>query len=511
MVRAVRTSVSRPRSARQVARSYASVNLWGVSGRRLALRTHTRDMITPPVDGRRFTGKVHLHSPGATDDEVPGNSASVSPQSASGPQTHLMALPKVGSPLQQGRNVLTRMRTFEALQLREFRLLWLGQLTTGLGQWMDQVARGWLLYDLTGSTVQLGLVGALRAVPLLLLSPIAGTLADRYGRKTQLIAAQSINAVANVILGMLILTGGVHPWHVYATGLVAATVQVFQQPARQAMLPESVDPGHLTNAIGLNSLVFNMSRSVGPAIAGALIALVGPGGSYLAQGGLFALSTLWTVQLHLPNRPPASSASRPLSIAASTWEGWRYVVIQPTIRTAMIVSVVAAFFGMSTTTLLPVFARDILEAGPTGQGLLLTAMGIGAVVSAFLIASVGDDLPKGMLMIGGVTVYGLSVLGFSASQWVAVSLALMVITGMCNVASNALVQTVLQAESAPTMRGRVMGVYQQHQLFIVAGGLLAGTLASVFGAQLTVAGFGVACAVGAVAVYLAIPRVRAIR
>ncbi len=402
------------------------------------------------------------------------------------------------------------MRTFEAFQFREFRLLWLGQFTTGMGQWMDQVARGWLLYDLTGSTVQLGLVGALRVVPLLLLSPIAGTLADRYGRKTQLITAQTINALANILLGTLILTGGVHVWHVYATGLVAATVQVFQQPARQAMLPESVDSAHLTNAIGLNSLIFNVSRSLGPAAAGALIALVGPGGSYLAQGALFGLSTVWTAQLLLPNRPP-SLGSRPRSIAASTWEGWRYVAAHPTIRTAMIVSVVAAFFGMSSTTLLPVFARDVLQAGPTGQGFLLTAMGIGAVMSAFLIASVGDDLPKGMLMIGGVALYGFSVVGFSASHWLSVSIAFMVVTGVCNVASNALVQTVLQAESAPAMRGRVMGVYQQHQLFIVAGGLLAGGLASVLGAQLTVGLFGTACAFGALTIFFAIPRVRAIR
>src|SRR5438105_1117295 len=259
------------------------------------------------------------------------------------------------SRLTRARRSVGTMRAFEALQFREFRLLWFGQFATAMGQWMDQVARGWLLYDLTGSTVQLGLVGSLRAVPLLLLSPVAGTLADRYGRKTQLIAAQTINAFANVLLGFLILTGGVHPWHVYATGLVAAIVQVFQQPARQAMLPESVDASHLTNAICLNSLVFNLSRSLGPAAAGALIALVGPGGSYLAQGVMFGLSTVWTAQLRLPNRPPASPAwpiDRPQSLAASTWEGWRYVALHPTIRTVMIVSLVVSFFGMSTTILL---------------------------------------------------------------------------------------------------------------------------------------------------------------
>jgi MFS family permease len=423
----------------------------------------------------------------------------------------MTAPPGSAPPLARARGYLGRLHTFDALQLREFRLLWLGQLTTGLGQWMDQVARGWLLYDLTDSPLQLGLVGALRAIPVLFLSPIAGSMADRYGRKTQLIAAQTINAVANILLGAIILTGGVHPWHVYATGLVAAVVQVFQQPARQAMLPESVDPGHLTQAIGLNSMVFNMSRSVGPAVAGALIALVGPGGSYLVQGLLFGLSTLWTVQLALPNRPPANAESRSRSLVGSTVEGWQYIVAHPTIRTGMIVSIVAAFFGMSTNVLLPVFARDVLAAGPTGQGFLLTAMGVGAVASAFLIASIGDDLPKGLLMIGGVTAYGLSLLGFSVSQWLALSIGFMVITGVCNVASNALLQTVLQAQSAPALRGRVMAAYQQHQVFIVAGGLLAGALTTAWGAQLTVAIFGAACAAGAVTIYFAIPRVRSIR
>src|SRR5437867_2360480 len=133
-----------------------------------------------------------------------------------------------------------RVKALEAFQFREFRLLWLAQFTTAMAQWMDQVARGWLLYDLTGSPLQLGLVGFLRVFPLLLLSPIAGTMADRYGRKTQLIASQTVNGVANAVLGLLILQGGVTPWHVYVTGIIASTVQVFQVPARQAMVPESV-------------------------------------------------------------------------------------------------------------------------------------------------------------------------------------------------------------------------------------------------------------------------------
>src|SRR5581483_5034313 len=176
---------------------------------------------------------------------------------------------------------LASARALGAFQFREFRLLWASQFTIAMGQWMDQVARGWLLYDITGSTVQLGLVGTLRIFPLIFLSPIAGTMADRYGRKTQMVASQMVNGLANLVLGFVILQGHIEPWHVYTTGIVAATVQVFQLPARQAMVPESVDRAHLTNAIGLNSIAFNISRSLGPAISGAIVAAVGPGGSYI--------------------------------------------------------------------------------------------------------------------------------------------------------------------------------------------------------------------------------------
>src|SRR5438093_3375373 len=195
------------------------------------------------------------------------------------------------------RGPLAHVHTFDALRFRDFRLLWLGQATNGLAQWMDQVTRGWLMYDLTNSPLQLGLVSAIRAVPLILFSVLAGVVADRYGRKAQLVISQVTNAVLNFILGFLVLTGQVHPWHVYATGILAGVVMAFQQPARQAMLSDLVDEAHLTNAIGLNSMVFNASRSIGPAIAGLIIASHGTAGSYIIQGLIYALATIWTLQL----------------------------------------------------------------------------------------------------------------------------------------------------------------------------------------------------------------------
>jgi MFS family permease len=380
--------------------------------------------------------------------------------------------------------------------------------------WMDQVARGWLLYDLTGSPLELGLVSALRVFPLLFLSPLAGTFADHYGRKTQLILALGINVLSNAVLGLLILSGGVQPWHVYATALVVAVVQVFQVPVRHALVPETVDRAYLTNAISLNSLAFNVSRSIGPAIAGAMIALVGTGWCYIVQTVIFGLSTVWTAQMRIPDRSPIGGAHAHRGepgVFGSTVEGWRYIGTHPTIRAGLIVSAVVSFFGMSFATLIPVFAKDVLDAGPTGQGLLLTAIGVGAVGSAFVIGAIGDDLPKGLLMLAGVSLYGLSILGFAASPWLLVSMALMLVTGVCNVACTTLIQTVLQAQSAPEMRGRVMAAYQQHHVLNAAGGLAAGALALVWGPQVTVASFGAACIVAAVAIWFALPIVRGLR
>jgi MFS family permease len=398
------------------------------------------------------------------------------------------------------------------LRFREFRLLWLGQLGSGMTYWMEQVTRGWLMYDLTGSPVQLGLVTVVQVAPLIFLSPIAGTAADRYGRKTQLIIAQLLNVPPAVVLALLILSGRVEPWHLYATGLISGIVQVFQNPARQALVPEAVERTQLTSAIGLNSVAFNVTRSVGPALAGTLIALVGAGGSYLVQAFFYGMTAYWSLLLRLPNYAPVHpDAPRRPSFLTSIVDGWRYIGTHVTIRTALLMAVLAQFFGMSFTTLLPVFARDVLGVGAAGQGFLLTGQGIGALGSAFLIASIGDRLPKGKLMVIGVTLYGLLELLFSQSRWYAVSVAIMVVLGVCHVSANALIQTIVQGNSSAAMRGRVMAAWQQVQVCMVTGGLMAGAAAATWGAPATVFAMGLVCAAGALTVLVTMPHVRHIR
>ncbi|MEX0804398.1 MAG: MFS transporter [Candidatus Binatia bacterium] len=168
-------------------------------------------------------------------------------------------------------------RAIEALRYREFRLLWFGHSFSSMAFWMDQVSRGWLIYELTDSALQLGLVRGVQAIPTLFLSPVAGSTADRYSRKIQILVAQIVDGLMLGALAVLIFTGRIQPWHVYVTAFGMAVVQAFQQPARAAMIADTLPSSHLTNAIGLNSIIFNVARSTGPALAGVLIATFGTG------------------------------------------------------------------------------------------------------------------------------------------------------------------------------------------------------------------------------------------
>lgn len=368
------------------------------------------------------------------------------------------------------------------------------------------------MYELTDSAVQLGAIRAISAVPYLFLSPIAGTLADRYDRKTQMIISQLLDFILYVILAGLILTGLVQVWHVYATAVATGIVQVFQQPPRQAMVSESVPGPMLINAIGLNSMVFNVSRSVGPAIAGVLIAIWGTGGSYLFQALLYLLATAWTV----PLRPQQlqRTEQRPFTagmVFTSTLEGWQFAWRNDAVRASMLIGLIAGLLIIPFTTLLPVFARDILAAGPTGQGLLLTAMGFGALASATLVASLGDRLPRGLLMLGGVIGYGVAVSCFALSTNFQLSLVLMGISGLFHVSSHALIQTIIQAYSPAELRGRMMATFQQNQVAQTVGGMLSGTLAHLWSAPWAIVSMSLTCSVFVLGIAATNAKARAIR
>lgn len=409
---------------------------------------------------------------------------------------------------------LVRLGTFAALRHREFRLLWGGQAATAMAMWMDQVVRGWLLYELTDSPVQLGLVQGIQAIPILVLSPIAGSVADRYPRKRQLVVAQLLAGLMYAVLALLIMAGRIQPWHVYATAFAMAIVQTFHQPARAAMVADAVPPSHLTNAIGLTSIMFNVARSTGPALAGFLIAALGTASCYAVQVGFYLLATVWTLGLRAAPSVASRGRGRPgpgASFGQSIVEGWTFSWRNEAVRAGLLIMMCASLFIVPFTTLLPVFARDLLGVGATGQGGLLTAMGLGALCSAVSLASFGDQLPRGLLMLGGVTAYGLSVVAFAASPSFRLSLGLMTMVGLAHVSSHALVQTVIQTYSPSAFRGRTMAIFHMSSVVLTLGSMLAGTLAALVGARWATASMGATGALFTVLIAVALPRARLIR
>ncbi|NIO09866.1 MAG: MFS transporter, partial [Deltaproteobacteria bacterium] len=240
-----------------------------------------------------------------------------------------------------------------------------------------------------------------QAIPILFLSPVAGSMADRYGRKIQSLVALILDGLMYAALAVLIFAGRVEPWHVYLTALGTAIVQTFHHPSRAAMVADSVPKQHLTNAIGLNSIAFNVSRSTAPALAGLLIARYGTGGAYAVMAVLYFLGSWVTMLLKIGRGRPSGSHGhgKREAFGRSIVEGWKFSWQNEKVRAGLLVVMLASLFITPFTTLLPVFARDILKVGVTGQGLLLTAMGLGALCSAVLIASVGDRLPRGLIML----------------------------------------------------------------------------------------------------------------
>ena len=403
-------------------------------------------------------------------------------------------------------------RAFKALHYREFRLICGTQVFGNIGTWMDELSRGWLMYQLTNSVVQLGLVRGIQFIPTLLISPLAGTAADRYSRKKLLLVAQAVQGLSFAVLALLIFSGHVEPWHVYVTAVVAGVMQALQQPARAAIVTDTVPLELLTNAIGLTALIFNGSRLFGPAIAGALIAIAGTGGAFAVQAACMFIAVTWTAQLApLPLSDGRAMAARRESFAHSIVEGWKFSWHNQTVRAAILTTTIVSALMFPFVTLLPVFARDLLKVGAGGQGLLLAAMGFGALVSAATIAFAGHHLTRGKVMIDSSIVYGLTLVVFAVSPWYSLSLLAMAVTGLCHVHANALVNTVVQSHSPPAYRGRTMALFNMSQMLSTAGGMLIGLLAAVLGSRGAVAAMGAAGTLGIAILVWLMPRARQIK
>lgn len=396
-----------------------------------------------------------------------------------------------------------------ALRHRNYRLFFSGQLVSLVGTWMTSIATSWLVYRLTGSAFQLGLVGFATQIPSFLLGPFAGVLVDRWNRHRVLVVTQALAMVQSAALAVLALGGWITVAHVLALALFQGLINAFDMPARQAFLVEMVDDrADLPNAIALNSSMFNGARLVGPSIGGLVIAAVGEGWCFAidAASYLAVIGSLLAMRIAPRQRP----ARRGRNVLPELREGWRYVAGTPPIRSLILLIAAVSLVGMPYAVLLPIFASKILHGGPHTLGFLMGASGVGALLGAIYLASRRSVVGLGTIVPRAVAIFAAGLLGFAFSRSLPLSLALLLVTGVGFMVQMASSNTLLQTLMRDEMRGRVMSFYTMAFMGTAPfGSLFAGSLAQHIGAPWTLALGAVGSLAAAAWFQWQLPRLRA--
>jgi MFS family permease len=367
-------------------------------------------------------------------------------------------------------------------------LYFAGQLISLIGTWMQTVAQAWLVYRLTGSELLLGMVGFTSQIPVLLLAPIGGAVADRLPRRTIMVITQSLATVQAFVLAALTLTGTVHVWHVLVLAGLLGLVNAFDIPTRQSFVVELVGKADLQNAIALNSSMFNGARMVGPAVAGLTVAAVGEGWCFFLNGVSYLAVIAGLLLIRLQRRPvPPQRASLLQNLA----EAADYIRGKAPVRLLLIMLAISALMGMPYQVLMPIFAQDVLHAGPRGLGWLMSAAGVGALGAALLLATkrhvAGLERWVGRAAFG----FGVALIAFTTSHTFWLSLLFMLCVGFAMMTQMASSNTLLQTMVPDALRGRVMAAYTMMLMGMTPfGALIGGAIAHRIGAAATLASGG---------------------
>jgi len=410
------------------------------------------------------------------------------------------------SPLPEA-SVGTLRTALRSLRGRNLRIFFAGQGVSLIGTWMQQLAMGWLVYRLTGSSVLLGVIAFTSQIPSLFLAPLAGAVADRWSRYRLVVLAQTISMIQATVLAVLVLSGRIEVWHLLALSFLAGVVSGIDVPARQALIVGLVDdPEDLPNAIALNSSMFNAARLIGPSIAGVLIGWVGEGPVFLINALSFVavLAALRAVRVRPQPALPVGS------VLESLQAGWRYAAGFAPIRALLLLLAGLALVGLPYTVLLPVLARDVLGGDAGTLGVLTSSAAAGALIGTLFLAS--RDTIRGLGRVIAVSCglfgTGLVLVSLARAAWVAG--ALLTLTGFGAIVTSAGVNTVLQTLVDEHMRGRIMSLYMV--AFVGTGpfgALAGGWLASRLGAPSTLALGGAGCLALSLWFSRALPALRA--
>ena len=399
--------------------------------------------------------------------------------------TESAGIPRVTppEPPYSGRRLSASLRS---LRYRNYRLLWLGTLISSAGDWMDQVALNWLVYQLTGSAVHLGLLNLCRFTPILVFTLIGGVVADRVERRRLVFTTQTVAMLLAFALAALVSTGVVQFWMALAVAVGRGTMMSFNQPARQSLISDLVPTESLTNAIALNAATHNLTRIIGPAIGGGLIATVGVAGAFYFNGASF-LAVLGALALM---RFSEQRAVRPIapSIARDLARGLQYLRGEPALRMLVMLALVPMVFGLPYQTMLTVFAKDVLRVGGGGLGLLMACSGVGAFLGALFIAASGVGRTR--IMFIGLVAFGASLVLFSLSHWLLLSVPALIAVGMSQQVYMTSNNTLIQMNVAPEYRGRVLSTLFLNRGMVPLGTMIAAFATAAFGPQIAIGGMG---------------------
>jgi MFS family permease len=359
----------------------------------------------------------------------------------------------------------------------------MGQMVSLMGTWMQSTAQGYLIYQITRSTTYLGLVGFMAGVPTVLFSLYGGWVADRISRRRLLVITQTAMMILAFILGALDFANIVKPWHILVLAFLLGVANAFDAPARISFVLELVEREDMNNAIALNSTMYNIATVIGPSIAGLTYAAFGPAWCFMINGLSFVAVIVALLLMHIRLEPqPVRSSNAMAEIA----EGVRYVLSNPLVLSLTGAVGMVNFFGFGFLNLLPAWATDVLHGNVTTNGLLISARGFGALVSALMLASLGRQKIRGKLWMLGSLIMPVALFIFAWVGWVPLSLGILVVIGWSMMLMTNNNNSLIQTEVPDVLRGRVMGVYAMVMNgAYTMGALMTGAIAQSFGAPVT--------------------------
>ena len=401
-----------------------------------------------------------------------------------------------GRPRRMPIGSVTWRHTFRALRHRNYRLFFWGQLVSLIGTWMQQTAMSWFVYQITNSKLLLGVVAAMGSAPMMLFSIWGGSLADRYPKRSILLATQAAQMICAFVLATGVWAGFATPLFIIVIAALNGVAMGFDMPARQAFTVEMTSREDLLNAISLNSSIVNGARVVGPSVAGLLIGWVGVAMCFFLNGVTFIAVIVGFLMMRLP---PFQRPAHAVSIGEHAWNGIVYSMKHQRVRTILLLFLAVGVFGWSYAVLMPAFARDVLNRGANGYGILMSASGTGAFIGALVVATYGHLFTPRKLALGGIWVFSIALFALSLSRNFYVALACLIVAGFGMLLFFSTSNTVLQTIVPDEMRGRVMGVWSLvFGAMIPLGSLEVGAVAHWIGTSFALAFGAVICAVSAI-------------